>query len=61
MSKLYEDALRLSINGNLRNIRLLLEWAEQAQQLPDTIGHAEQALRLLAEVVQNLRELDEAG
>lgn len=57
MTKLYEDALKLSINENLRNIRLLLEWAEQAGQLDETIQHSEQALKLLAEVAQNLREL----
>ncbi len=60
MSKLYEDALRLSINENLRNIRLLLEWAEEAGGLGETIGHSEQALRLLAEVVQNLQELEKS-
>lgn len=57
MTKLYEDALRLSINENLRNIRLLLEWAEQASQLDETIGHSEQAAKLLLEVVDNLRDL----
>jgi hypothetical protein len=57
MTKLYEDALRLSINENLRNIRLLLEWAEGTTQLEETIGHSKQALQLLAEVVQNLEEL----
>ncbi len=57
MSKLYEDALRLSINENLRNIRLLLEWAEEAARLDETIGHSEQALRLLNEVVENLKAL----
>ncbi len=57
MSKLYEDALRLSINENLRNIRLLLEWAEGAGDLEETIGHASQAHRLLGEVVENLEAL----
>lgn len=58
LSKLYKDALRLSINENLRNIRLLLEWAENADQMADTIQHTEQAFRLLGEVVENLRALD---
>lgn len=57
MTKLYEDALRLSVNENLRNIRTLLEWAGDASGLDETIQHTEQALTLLAEVVENLREL----
>lgn len=61
LSKLYEDALRLSINENLRNIRLLLEWAEGADAMEETIQHTEQAFRLLGEVVQNMRELQSSG
>ncbi len=57
MTKLYKDALILSINENLRNIRTILDWAEEASDLDDTIAHAEQAYRLLGEAVQNLREL----
>lgn len=58
MTKLYEDALRLSINENLRNIRTILDWAQEAEELQDAIAHSEQAYRLLGEVVANLRELD---
>lgn len=57
MTKLYEDALKLSINENLHNIRTILDWAQEAADLDDTIAHTEQALRLLTEVAQNLREL----
>ena len=57
MTKLYEDALKLSINENLRNIRTILDWAEEATDLQDKIAHSEQAFRLLGEVVQNLQEL----
>ncbi len=60
MTKLYEDALRLSINENLRNIRTILEWAKDAPDLKDAIAHSEQAYQLLGEVVANLRELGRA-
>lgn len=57
VSKLYEDALKLSIQENLQNIRTILDWAQEAHELDDAISHSEQALRLLTEVVANLREL----
>lgn len=60
MTRLYEDALKLSVQENLRNIRTLLDWAQEAPDLETTIGHSEQALRLLSEVVQNLQELKRA-
>lgn len=60
MSKLYEEALKLSINENIRNIRTILDWAEEAGAVDDKIAHAEQAFRLLGEAVENLRELKRA-
>ena len=60
MTKLYQDALRLSVNENLRNIRTLLNWAQEATGLEETIRHTEQALALLTEVAENLRELKRA-
>lgn len=60
MTKLYEDALKLSVNENLRTIRTLLDWAEEAVELKEKIRHTEQALTLLTEVTQNLRELHAA-
>lgn len=57
MTKLYEDALKLAVNENLRNIRRILDWAEEASDLGEKVQHTEQALRLLAEVAQNLHEL----
>ena len=60
MTRLYEDALKLSVNENLRNIRTLLQWAQETNQLDETIQHTEQALRLLSEVVENLRALERA-
>lgn len=56
-SKLYEDSLKLTINKNLQDIRILLQWAEEASQTAEKIQHSEQALRFLAEVVETLREL----
>ena len=60
MTKLYEDALKLAVNENLHNIRLMLDWAEEASELKEKIRQTEQALRLLNEVAQNLRELERA-
>ena len=57
MSKLYEDSLKLTVNKNLSDIRILLTWAEEASDIKEKIQHTEQALRLLAEVVESLREL----
>ncbi len=60
MTKLYEDALKLAVNENLRNIRTILDWAEEADGLDDKIRHTAQALRLLQEVADNLDELQRA-
>ncbi len=57
MSKLYEDSLKLTVNKNLSDIRILLTWAEEASDIKEKIQHTEQALRFLAEVVESLREL----
>jgi hypothetical protein len=57
VNKLYEDALKLAVNENLQNIRTILDWASEAIELKEKIQHTEQALRLLAEVAENLREL----
>jgi hypothetical protein len=57
MNNLYTDALRLSINKNLADIRTLLLWAEEASEVREKIMHTEQALGFLQEVVENLRQL----
>ncbi len=59
-SKLYEDSLKLTVNKNLQDIRLLLLWAEEAGQVRDKIAHCEQAVHLLSEIIVNLKELDRA-
>lgn len=56
-TKLYEDSLKLTINKNLQDIRILLQWAEEAYETREKIQHAEQALNFLQEVVETLREL----
>ncbi len=56
-SKLYEDSLKLTINKNLQDIRILLQWAEEAYETREKIQHAGQALDFLQEVVETLREL----
>ena len=60
MSKLYEDSLKLTINKNLSDIRILLQWAEEAGEVREKIQHSEQALRYLAEVVETLREMQKS-
>ncbi len=57
MTKLYEDSLRLSVDMELRNIRTLLDWAEEAGELRDKIQHVAQANRLLNSVNENLQAL----
>lgn len=56
-TKLYEDSLKLTINKNLQDIRILLQWAEEAYETREKIQHAEQASDFLREVVETLREL----
>lgn len=57
-SKLYEDSLKLTVNKNLQDIRLLLIWAEEASGIQEKIQHSEQAVHLLSEIILNLKELD---
>lgn len=59
-SKLYEDSLKLTVNKNLQDIRLLLLWAEEARDIREKIQHCDQAVHLLSEIVLNLKELDDA-
>lgn len=55
--KLYEDALKLSVNKNLVDIKTLLGWAEQANTITEKLQHIQQAIQLLTEIAQNLGEL----
>lgn len=55
--KLYEDSLKLTINKNLADIRVLLQWAEEATVTQEKIQHAEQALVYLTDIVQTLRSM----
>ncbi len=55
--KLYEDALKLSVNKNLVDIKTLLGWAEKAETIPEKQRHIEQAIQLLTEISENLSQL----
>jgi hypothetical protein len=57
-NKLYEDSLKLTINKNLSDIRVLLLWAEEAVEVKEKIQHAEQALTYLADIVETLRGME---
>lgn len=56
--KLYEDALKLSTNKNLADIKTLLGWAEKADSIPEKLNHIRQAITLLSEIEGNLAELE---
>lgn len=55
--KLYEDALKLSVNKNLADIKTLLGWAERADTIGEKVTHIRQAITLLSEIEHNLAEL----
>lgn len=55
--KLYEDALKLSVNKNLVDIKTLLGWAEKADGIDEKLRHIRQAIELLSEIENNLAEL----
>lgn len=55
--KLYEDALKLSVNKNLADIKTLLGWAEKADAIEEKLNHIRQAITLLQEIEGNLSEL----
>ncbi len=54
---LYEDALKLSVNKSLADIKTLLDWAERAGSVDEKLSHITQSLELLKEVQMNLAEL----
>jgi|GEM_PF-2208690 len=55
--KLYEDALKLSVNKNLADIKTLLGWAEKADSITEKIDYIRQAVTLLSEIDTNLSQL----
>lgn len=55
--KLYEDAIKLSVNKNLVDIKTLLGWAEKATTIDEKLTHIRQAVALLTEIENNLAEL----
>jgi hypothetical protein len=56
--QLYEDSLKLTVNKNIEDIRVLLMWAVDATDVREKIDHSAQALTYLSDVVETLRELD---
>lgn len=59
-NQLYEDSLKLTVNKNIEDIRILLLWAQEANDVREKIAHAEQAHAYLGDVVETLRELKRA-
>lgn len=57
-NKLYEDSLKLTVNKNIEDVRILLQWAQEAGAVREKIQHAQQALTYLAEVIETLREME---
>lgn len=55
--KLYEDALKLSVNKNLADIKTLLGWAEKADSITEKLDYIRQAITLLSEIDTNLAQL----
>lgn len=55
--KLYEDALKLSTNKNLADVKTQLGWAEKAPTLDEKLDYVKQAIALLSEIEANLSEL----
>lgn len=55
--KLLEDALKLNINKNLVDIKVVLGWAEAANTIEEKLEHVQQAITFLQEIERNLAEL----
>lgn len=55
--KLYEDALKLSVNKNLADIKTLLDWAVKAESIDEKLKHIRQSMELLSDIEGNLAEL----
>ena len=55
--KLYEDALKLSVNKNLVDVKTLLGWAEKADSITEKVDYIRQAVTLLSEIETNLTQL----
>ena len=58
-NKLYEDSLKLTINKNLSDIRVLLLWAEEATDTREKVQHAQQALTYLTDILATLHEMQQ--
>lgn len=57
MERLHEDALRLAVDKNLADIRTLLLWAEQSDNMGEKVAHVTRAVELLVEVKDHMEAL----
>jgi hypothetical protein len=57
--KLYEDALKLSVNKNLADIKTLLDWAVKADSIAEKLKHIRQSRELLSDIEGNLADLQD--
>lgn len=57
--KLYEDALKLSVNKNLADIKTLLDWAVKADSITEKLKHIRQSMELLSDIEGNLADLQD--
>lgn len=57
MEKLHEDALHLAVDKNLADIRTLLRWAEQSNDMKEKVAHVTRAVELLVEVKEHMEAL----
>jgi hypothetical protein len=55
--RLYEDALKLSVNKNLADIKTLLGWAVKADTIEEKLKHIRQSMQLLADIEESLAQL----
>lgn len=58
--KLYEDAIKLSVNKNLADVKTLLGWAVKAESVDEKMRHIQRSIELLSEIEGNLRQLRRA-
>lgn len=56
--KLHEDVIKLSVNKNLQDIKVLLGWAQDANSIREKLDHLRQAITLLQDIERNLADLD---
>jgi hypothetical protein len=56
-NQLYEDSLKLTLNKNIEDIRILLLWAQEADSIGEKAQHTQQALTYLRDILEMLQEM----